>query len=866
MARILSDYNAKRDFKVTAEPRGKLGKNTSKTRRFVIQRHAATRLHFDLRLEHDGVYKSWAVTKVPSPDPAVKRLAVEVEDHPLEYGSFEGLIPKGEYGGGTVQLWDRGSFIPQGDVDEGLKKGNLKFALDGMRMQGGWALIRLRDKDKSPGRKVRHNWLLIKEKDDAARPGEEDALAKEVTSIKTGRTLAEIAEKRQPKKIQKTIIQNQKQSKKNQKTPLVATSARTNKAKKAARGIPEFVSPQLCTLKETPPSSAGWVHEVKFDGYRMQARVVDGHAQLLTRKGLDWTARFSEIAKECAAFPDCLLDGEICALDQAGMTDFGGLQTALSTKKTGGLIFFLFDCLFAGGVDLRPLPLEQRKKHLEQFLDAHAGKSQRLRFVTHFESSGEAVLHAACRMELEGVVSKKLDAPYTSGRGEAWTKSKCRGGQEVVVLGWRGDKKNLRSLLVGTHDKGKLIFRGRVGTGYTAKVAGDVLAQLMPLERKTPVVKGDYPRAPDLHWVEPKLVAEIAYENITPDGMFRQAAFKGLRLDKPAADIVLERARQPSPRLRLAGRTQNAHTPMKKSDDKPVVQGITISHPDKELWPKTKDGPAVTKLMLAQYYDAVADRMLPHIAERPITVVRAPDGIKGELFYQRHKLIGTAAQMQPIKAKGTSDPFLALDNKKSLVALAQAGVVEIHPWGAKRGCPELAERIIMDLDPAPDVRFSRVVEAALGLRKFLSALGLVPFVKTTGGKGLHVVVAVKPAEWSEVKSFAKNVALALQTADPSRYTTTISKKARTGKIFVDYLRNDRTSTGVAPYSPRARDGAPVAVPIEWKDVKPGLDPMQFTVAVAAKWMKRSEAWKDLAKSAKALGPAAKKLAALSKKG
>jgi bifunctional non-homologous end joining protein LigD len=616
--------------------------------------------------------------------------------------------------------------------------------------------------------------------------------------------------------------------------------------------MPSFVAPQMAKLMKAPPVGEAWVHEVKFDGYRMQMRVEGGKVRLRTRKGLDWTDKFPEIAKDGSALPDCIIDGEICALNTEGSSNFGLLQNALSDRKTGGLIFCLFDCLFAQGQDLRKKPLGERKDVLKKLLK-HTRGSRRLQFVPHFAQSGEAMLTAACKMNLEGVISKRLDAPYTSGRGDSWTKSKCRGGQEVVIGAWRGASTTLRSLLVGVHKGSAFVYMGRVGTGYNAKNSAELLKKLRPLKRKTSPF--DNARSdPDVNWVEPKLVAEIEFENVTQDGLFRQAAFKGLRQDKPAASIVVE--------VPAAAPEKETHkmTTTAKSKSAGTILGIKISHPDKELWPKSKLGPAVTKLDLARYMAAVAVRMLPHIVNRPISVVRTPDGITGQLFFQRHELKGAAAPVLAIKVKGEKKPYLGIDTAEALVALAQQAVTEIHPWGCKEGDPETPERIIFDLDPAPDVPFARVIEGAKELRKRLVALGFTPFVKTTGGKGLHVVLAIKGADWAEAKAFAKKVAMQLQTDMPDRYTTTIAKKARKGKIFVDYLRNDKTSTGVAPWSPRAREGATIAVPLDWKALTAKLDPQKFTTHTSAKILKKPDPWKGLAKSAKPLTAAMKKLA------
>jgi len=617
--------------------------------------------------------------------------------------------------------------------------------------------------------------------------------------------------------------------------------------------LPDFVAPQLAKLVANPPSTDAWVHEVKFDGYRLQMRIEKGRARLRTRKGLDWTEKFPEIVADGSKLADCLIDGEICALTANGSADFGALQLALSERKTGDLVFFLFDCLFAGDRDLRKLPLTARKDALDKLLKRAKGK--RLRYVPHFTENGDAMLEAACKMDMEGIISKKADAPYVSGRADYWTKSKCRGGQEVVIGGWRGDADTMRSLMVGTHQSGKFVYMGRVGTGYTATVAADLLRKLKPLRRKTAAFVNP-PRAPDLNWVEPRLVAEIEYENVTSDGIFRQAAFKGLRADKSAAAVVPEVPVDAPAKEKKAMAKKVAKAAAKggKRAGGDVVLGVKISHPDKEMWPKSKSGPAVTKLDLAHYMEAAAPKMLPHVANRPISIVRTPDGIKGETFYQRHALKGTQAPVLAIKVPGAGEeePFLGLDTAAALVALAQQGVTEIHPWGSKPGKPNEPERVIFDLDPAPEVPFARVIEGALELRKRLTKFGFTPFVKTTGGKGLHVVIAIKDADWKEAKAFAKAVAMQLEKEQPERYTTTIAKKARTGKIFVDYLRNDRTSTGVAPWSPRARDGAPIAVPITWSQVKRGLDPSKWTIRTAAPLLKKADPWATLAKSAKAL--------------
>ena len=607
------------------------------------------------------------------------------------------------------------------------------------------------------------------------------------------------------------------------------------------------------------------MHEVKFDGYRVQMRVANGAVVLFTRRGLDWTKRFPEIAEAGRILPDCLLDGEIVALNREGVSDFASLQNALSEGKTSGLVYFVFDILYLDGRDLRDEPLWRRKEALQALLKRHAPRAARLRFVEHFASAGEAVLDAACRMKLEGVISKRLGAPYRSGRSEAWTKSKCRGGQEVVIGGWWGDEHQLRSLLVGVFRKGEFAYLGRVGTGFNTTLSKNLLAKLKPLKSPTVPFQGSNkpPRTRGVTWVRPELVAEVEFGTITSAGLLRQASFKGLREDKPAKTVVPEA--QPAATRKSGKGKVTMPSAAQIGKQNREIAGIAISHPDKALWPAAKPDPAFTKFDLAKYYEAFAERILLHVAGRPVSLVRAPDGIEGQKFFQRH------ANKQAIKARlirvsGEAEPYIAIDDEAGLVSLAQAAVLELHPWGAKKDQPDTPERVIFDLDPAPDVPFERVVAGAKELRERLVSCGFEPFVKTTGGKGLHVTAAVKgssrrPIAWSDVKQFAHDVCLSMEKDSPSLYTTTMAKKARGGKIFLDYLRNDRTSTAVAPWSPRARPHAPIATPLQWNQVKKGLDPLAFTLRTAYGLLKRADPWRDLPKSAVPLDAARKKLKA-----
>ena len=863
--RKLSTYQAKRDFGQTQEPSGEAPVAAADRLRFVIQKHAATRLHYDLRLELDGVFKSWAVTRGPSLDPHDKRLAVEVEDHPLDYGDFEGTIPKGQYGGGVVQLWDRGYWAPEGkkSAEAQLKAGELKFVVEGERLHGGYVLVRM-SKDRFGGKRV--NWLLIKHHDPAAREGDKDALLAEDRSVASGRPMAAIAEGRGagPKPFMLATKKTAKadavwNSNRGDAAEARATSRPKAEAKRQAEkaaAMPDFFAPMLTKSLERPPSGAGWAHEIKFDGYRVQLRVEAGKARLRTRKGLDWTERFSEIAADGAALPDCIIDGEIVALDHHGAPDFAGLQAALSEQQTGDLIFFIFDLLFLEGEDLRGLTLEDRKARLKTMLDKAAPKNGRLRFVDHFTAAGDAVLRSACRMSLEGIVSKRLDAPYRSGRGDSWTKSKCRAGHEVVIGGWTGEAGQLRSLMVGVHRDDKLVYLGKVGTGFGRETVSRILPKLKAVETKTSPFSG--PEAPkrgeNLHWARPELVAEIEFAGWTGAGMVRQAAFKGLREDKPADEVEAEK---PAP-----AETVEVVAPKPRANGSVVVMGVTLSHPDKPLWPNAAgEKTPVTKLDLAKYYEAASGWIMPHIKGRPCSIIRIPDGIDGQKFFQRHAMKGASSLFEFVEVSGDHAPYLQIDRPEALAAAAQISAAELHPWNCRPDQPETPGRLVFDLDPAPDVGFEAVIEAAREIRDRLEDLGLVSFCKTTGGKGLHVVTPLAPArlDWATAKGFAQEVCRQMAADSPDRYVLNMAKKLRTGRIFLDYLRNDRMSTAVAPLSPRARTGATVSMPLTWTQVRAGLDPTRFTVRTAPALIAKSPAWEDYAEAERPLAPAIKRL-------
>lgn len=877
MSSKLSTYQGKRNFSKTREPSGTVEIKPSNRLRFVIQKHDATRLHYDLRLELDGVFKSWAVTRGPSLDPADKRLAVEVEDHPLDYGDFEGTIPQGEYGGGTVMLWDRGYWEPEGDLspEKAIDKGDLKFTLHGDRLQGSFVLVRMKT-DRDGGKRT--NWLLIKHQDDHAVSRNGGAiLNREKTSVASGRDMAtiEAGKGRKPKPFMLSapvmgadaVWDSSEglaaQERKNRQRGKTAKSGRS-----AATAMPEFFPPQLCKSQDRPPSASGWLHEIKFDGYRVQMRVEAQEVQLRTRKGLDWTKRFKQIAADAADLADVIIDGEICALDDNGAPDFAALQAALSEGKTEDLVYFAFDLLYADGQDLRQLPLDQRKSRLEKRL-ADAKPGVRIRYVDHFETGGDAVLRSACRLSLEGIVSKKADAPYQSGRSDSWVKSKCRAGHEVVIGGYATTSGRFRSLLAGVYRGEHFVYVGRVGTGFGGGRSRMLLDTLRPLHRaRSPFTGIGAPKkTADIHWVKPEQVAEIEFAGWTADGQVRQAAFKGLREDKPAVEVTTEEpspADQPTPTAEpqrkpgaTAGRSKGA---------KVEVMGVLISNPDKALWPDEEK--PVTKLDLAQYHEAVGEWLIAHLRGRPCSVIRAPDGIDKQQFFQRHAMPGTSNLLELVTVSGDKKPYLQVDRIEALAALAQVAALELHPWNCQPGEPDLPGRLVFDLDPGPDVAFSTVVETARAFRDRLDALGLVSFCKTTGGKGLHVVTPLKRTRgkspgWDEAKDFARRLCEQMAEEKPDLYLTKMAKKLRNGRIFLDYLRNDRMATAVAPLSPRARQGATVSMPLTWGQVKSDLDPRRFTIRTVPALLVKSDAWSEYCQSERPLAEAIKRLGKMS---
>jgi len=790
----LEKYNAKRDFAKTAEPAGTL--EPGHGNRFIVQKHDASRLHWDFRLEVDGVLKSWAVTRGPSLDPAQKRLAVRTEDHPLSYADFEGTIPAGEYGGGTVMLWDSGTWSPiKGKSAKDLEQGHLHFVLDGQRMKGEWLLIRL----KPRGKEKAENWLLRKI-DDAAAGGADTLVETALTSVTTGRTMAEIAEGKKPTAPRP-------------KPGPFGKPAHPGSAKKPGdpglrRGdAPGFQEPQLCTLVDSVPTGSQWLHEVKYDGYRALISVAKGKATVFTRSGLDWTDKFQAIADAVARLPvkTALFDGEIVAFKE-GRPDFSTLKDAIASG--GDMTFFAFDLLNLDGEDLTGLPNLARKQRLQPLID---GKDPRVQYSDHIVGQGEPLFETMCKEGYEGVVSKRADAPYRGKRTQAWLKTKCTRRQEFVIVGWTPSAKSrgFASLLLGLNGADGLVYAGKVGTGFDTATMLDLRARLEKIERKTPTVAAPRAAVRGAHWVSPKLVAEVAFAETTPDGVLRHSSFIGLREDKPAREVMAE-------------------TPVQAGAAEVSEIHIKVSSRDRVIFPESN----ITKGDLADYYAKVAGIMLPWAANRPISLVRCPQGRAKQCFFQKHdagSFKGAHVHTVPITEKdGSTEEYLYIDDADGLVACVQMGTIEFHGWGSSVGTLEQPDRMVFDLDPDEGLGFDLVKKAAVELKEHLAELGLVSFAMLSGGKGVHVVVPLTPAaEWPAVKDFADRFARALGEAAPDRFVATMSKAKRKGRIFIDWLRNQRGATAVLPYVARARAGAPVAAPVSWSELG-GID-------TAARW-------------------------------
>ncbi|HXE47040.1 MAG TPA: DNA ligase D [Ramlibacter sp.] len=811
-ASTLARYWAKRDFNVTAEPQGgdEAGRSGGDALSFVVQKHWASRLHYDFRLELDGVLLSWAVPKGPSYDPADKQMAIHVEDHPLAYGSFEGTIPKGQYGAGTVIVWDHGTWEPAADPRQGLKDGKLVFTLHGHKLFGLWELVRI----AKPGDR-QEPWILFKKRDRLARP----------------RTQYDVVSALPDSVITK---------------PLKAGSMACGDGVPpgAVPGpLPARLAPQLPTLAAAAPSSDQWLWEVKFDGYRLMARIEGAKVQLITRGGHDWSAKMPALVKSVAALGlgSAWLDGEIVVLGPNGIPDFHALQNAIDTSRSGGIEFFLFDLPYLEGYDLRKVPLEARRQVLKQLLDERP--QERLRFSEAFVADVAAILESARRMGLEGVIAKRRDAPYESRRTETWLKLKNKQRQEFVVAGYSdrsSGEAEIGALLLGVHDaQGALRYVGNVGTGWNSKTAADLKKRLARIEVPASVF-GDQPmprsrwgaRGGAVRWVQPRLVAEVEFSDWTPDQQLRHAKFIALRADKAAAEVQRESAVMPAgPTLVQAGGS--------------LVDGITVSHADRVVDPAS----GVTKLELVRYYASVAEWMLPHLKGRPCSLVRGPQGVGGELFYQKHLNEQSMAEVRELAAGlWPGHPrLLEVPTRNALVVAAQMNVIEFHTWNALARKIDKPDRVIFDLDPGAGVPWERVQEAALLVRGMLTELGLRSWLKTSGGKGLHVVVPLSPREdWDAVKAFSEAVVQHMAAVIPQRFVAKSGERNRVGRIFVDYLRNSFGATTAAAYSARSRPGLGVSMPLAWDDLDTLRRSDQWTVRTAREHLsfQMTDPWAD----------------------
>ena len=840
----LEEYGRKRDFARTAEPAPEAASGAGGL--YAVQRHAARALHYDLRLELDGVLMSWAVPKGPSLDPHDKRLAVHVEDHPVAYGSFEGTIPAGEYGGGTVMLWDRGTWEPLGDPHEMLAGGDLKFRLHGERLEGMWVLVRMRPREGDRA----EMWLLIKERDDHVVPGDgAGVLARYDTSVSTGRTMQQIASSEEPAP-----------------QPEVDSGAATAAAEPGHRAdLPRFVEPELATLVERTPDADGWVHEIKLDGYRAILRKDGDRVTALSRSGKDWTDKWRPVADAVAALPAdrLMLDGEVVVLDREGRPSFQALQDDLAAGRGDRLVYNVFDITHLDGRDLKALPLTERKRLLRGLL---ANASGPLLYAQELTDRGGDVWGVACELRLEGIVSKRADSPYRPGaRTRDWLKSKCLKRQEFVVGGWTdpaGSRSGFGALLLGVNDAGGLTFMGRVGTGFTERRIADLSGRLSSLASDIQPFAKAPSRATGsrVHWVRPEIVVEVEYLGITTDGLLRHPSFVGLREDKPASDVRMESAAPAITGERTAPTSARPAKARRSSPDS--VLGITISHPDKFMW--TDAG--ITKLDLARYCEQVSPHMLPYVLDRPLALVRCPEGATATspgCFFQKHAEDGFVGPYRRQIITGSEGPaeYLAVSEPASLAALAQMGVLEVHIWGSRMPDVEKPDMLVFDFDPGLGVRWDALVEGARLVREILSLVGLESFVKTTGGKGLHVVAPVVPSEgWPQVTAFARAVAETAARSDPSRYTSVASKARREGRIFVDYLRNTRGATSVAPFSTRARPGATVSVPVRWEDLARIAGSDAYTVASVPRRLARlsHDPWAGYFETEQAITPKARR--------
>ncbi|MEW6626349.1 MAG: DNA ligase D [Pseudomonadota bacterium] len=807
----LALYRAKRDFTRTKEPSGASAPTAGNG--FVVQKHAASRLHYDFRLELDGVLLSWAVTRGPSANPDDKRLAVRTEDHPLDYARFEGTIPKGEYGGGTVMLWDNGTWEPFAGKDprKTLPEGHLHFILHGRRMQGEWILFRLKPRGKEKG----ENWILRKV-NDAHAGGSDDLVGTHLTSVDTGRTMEEIAAGKPVPKRKRARGSAAKPD------PAPVATAATKAHRRGEEALPPFQPVQLATLVDHVPAGDRWVHELKYDGYRTLLAVGGGEGRAYTRSGLDWSDRFASLIADAVKLDarSALIDGEAVVILPDGRTSFQALQAALKSDPDK-IDYMAFDLLALDGEDLTGRPLIERKEKLAALIGEGRGH---VRYSDHIVGRGEQLFDSFCGAGLEGVISKRIDARYTGSRSGSWVKTKCIRRQEFVIVGWTPSDKQrgFRALLLGVHEKGKLRYAGKVGTGFSGDEVERLMALMAPLEQKKPTVEAPRAAVRGATWIKPRLVAEIAYIEFTQEGVLRHSSYLGLREDKKPEAVLLE-----------------VETPVTTAARSAGTSGVRISNRDRVIFPEGK----LTKGELADYYEAVADIMLPWAGSRPVSLVRCPQGRDKKCFFQKHdagSFGDSVKQVAILEKDGHEEPYLFVDSPVGLLTCVQMGTIEFHGWGARIEDVEKADRLVFDLDPDEGLEFKDVVAAALHLQDVLAQMGLVTFPMVTGGKGVHVIAPLTPtAEWPQVKDFAHRFALALAQADPDRFTAALAKARRSGKIFIDYLRNQRGATAVMPYSARSRPFAPIAVPLTWEELRDLDSAAHWHIGDAAEMVKRA---------------------------
>lgn len=835
----LEEYRRKRDFARTREPAGGTSADAPSGTLYVMHKHAASHDHFDLRLEQDGVLRSWALPKGPSLEPGEKRLAVEVEDHPLEYADFEGVIPEKAYGGGTVMLWDRGTWQLKGRP----KQDRIDIQLDGQRLKGSWTLARMSGKRQD---KHGRNWLMIKRHDD--KPRLDDSLTVDLDeSVASGRSMGEIAEDRD-----NTWGSSGDSGKSASAPPDPSALDGARKAK-----LPREVKPQLATLAREVPTKGNWIHEIKLDGYRLLARLEQGDVRLVTRNGKDWTHRFPGIVRALEPLPveSALLDGEVVAMGNDGISRFGQLQEALSSGRTSALVYQLFDLPYLEGHDLMNVTLLERKRTLAALLDAAGMKEGTIRYSDHIETQGEAFYERACHLGLEGIICKRADSRYQQKRSRDWLKVKCVSHEEFVVGGYTdpgGSRSGFGSLLMGAYTKQGLAYAGRVGTGFNNRLLEQLSATLQELETKRSPFHGSVPDNRSVHWVRPELVIEVEFTERTRDGRLRHPVFRGLREDRNPEEIRMTPTKEMAAESPAAESKTSGSTAGKRKDETSLL-GVRLTSPDRVLFPEQ----GLTKLDLARFYDQIHEWVLPHLARRPLSLVRCPQGRDDECFFQKHprRAIPASVPRLDVPEKKGSAEYVYVESAADLVGLVQAGALEIHPWGSRIDHLEQPDYLVFDLDPDAGIAWKEILRVAGTLRERLESLGLTPFLRTTGGKGLHLVVPLEPsADWDRAKAFARGVAEAHARDDPKRLTTNMSKAKREGRIFIDYLRNGRGATAVASYTVRARRNAPVAVPIRWDELNAALRADRYNVENLRRRLAalREDPWANFAEAARPL--------------